>query len=56
MNETVNKENEYVGYEYKDVTVKCSMESVYVDGYANFGWIVPYLFYRRISGTKTGLL
>lgn len=40
MNETENKENGYVGYEYKDVTVKRSMESVYVDGYSNFGWII----------------
>lgn len=31
-------ENNFVGYEYKDVTTKREMESVYVDGYRNFGW------------------
>ncbi len=41
MSEMTNKEkNEYVGYEYKDVTVKRSMESVYADGYSNFGWTI----------------
>lgn len=27
-----------VGYEYKEITVPRKMESVYADGYANFGW------------------
>lgn len=27
-----------VGYEYKNITVARSMEPVYADGYANFGW------------------
>lgn len=40
MNEMKSKENGYVGYEYKDVTVKRNMESVYVDGYSNFGWSI----------------
>lgn len=31
-------ENNFVGYEYKDLTTKREMESVYVDGYSNFGW------------------
>ena len=31
-------EKKFVGYEYVDITVKQAMESVYVDGYANFGW------------------
>ena len=30
--------NNYVGYEYKEITVSRSMESVYADGYENFGW------------------
>ncbi|EMS73378.1 hypothetical protein [Ruminiclostridium cellobioparum] len=30
--------NNFVGYEYKDVTVKRNMETVYADGYTNFGW------------------
>ena len=34
----VKKDFRVVGYEYKNVTVPNSMESVYADGYANFGW------------------
>lgn len=30
----------FVGYEYKSVTVDSDMESMYVDGYQNFGWIL----------------
>lgn len=30
--------NEFIGYEYKEVTIPRSMDSVYTDGYANFGW------------------
>ena len=38
MSEITKNENNFVGYEYKDVTVKRNMESVYTDGYTNFGW------------------
>ncbi len=38
MNEAVMGDNTFVGYEYKDVTVKNDMVSVYADGYTNFGW------------------
>lgn len=31
-------ENIFVGYEYKDITTKQEMESLYADGYRNFGW------------------
>jgi len=34
------KNNNFVGYEYRDVTVPGDMESVYTDGYSNFGWIL----------------
>lgn len=37
MYEDARKHNA-VGYEYKEITVPRKMESVYVDGYANFGW------------------
>ncbi len=40
MNETVVGDNAFVGYEYKDITVKDDMVSVYADGYTNFGWIL----------------
>lgn len=38
MSEITRNESNFVGYEYKDLTVKRKMESVYVDGYNNFGW------------------
>jgi hypothetical protein len=38
MSEVTKNENNFVGYEYKDVTVKRSIEPVYADVYANFGW------------------
>ena len=28
----------FIGYEYRDITVERSMEAMYVDGYQNFGW------------------
>lgn len=38
MSEANKSENGFIGYEYKDIAVSRDMESVYVDGYANFGW------------------
>lgn len=32
--------NSFVGYEYKSITVDCDMESMYADGYQNFGWVL----------------
>lgn len=32
------KEKNFIGYEYYEVAVKQSMESVYADSYGNFGW------------------
>jgi len=49
MNET-NKSRDFVGYEYKDITVDRSMESVYADGYQNFGWKLD-----EKSGVVTGI-
>jgi hypothetical protein len=34
---TMNAEN-FIGYEYKDVTTSRELEGVYADGYPNFGW------------------
>lgn len=38
MSEIIKGENKFIGFEYKDVTVNQKMESVYADGYQNFGW------------------
>lgn len=40
MSEISKNKNNFIGYEYKDVTVKRNMESIYVDGYTNFGWVL----------------
>jgi len=45
-----NKSRDFVGYEYKDITVDRSMESVYADGYQNFGWKL-----EEKSGVVTGI-
>ena len=33
-----NPEHGFVGFEYLEISAKRSMESMYVDGYRNFGW------------------
>jgi len=38
MDEYKKDDKGFVGYEYREVTVSQSMESVYVDGYQHFGW------------------
>ena len=45
MSEITKNQNNFIGYEYKDITVKRSMESVYADCYSNFGW--------ELEGTST---
>ena len=37
MKDTPNTAS-FIGYEYKSLTVNRRMESVYADGYQNFGW------------------
>jgi len=49
MNETKHP-RDFVGYEYKDITVPRSMESVYADGYQHFGWKLD-----EKSGVVTGI-
>lgn len=38
MSEKNTAGNGFIGYEYKEITVGREMESLYADGYANFGW------------------
>jgi len=38
MNTITTKGKAIVGYEYKDVTVNRSLETLYTDSYENFGW------------------
>lgn len=39
MNEITKGGNDFVGYEYKEVTADSERASMYLDGYMNFGWI-----------------
>ncbi len=41
----------YVGYEYHHVTVRETMENMYVDGYMDFGWQLEHAV-KGISGKK----
>ena len=38
MSATMRNESNYVGYEYRDISVNGNMESLYVDSYECFGW------------------
>ncbi|SHI13572.1 hypothetical protein SAMN02745823_02706 [Sporobacter termitidis DSM 10068] len=38
MSEISKNEGNFVGYEYRDITVGRSLEPVYADGYQSFGW------------------
>jgi hypothetical protein len=38
MNEITRNSENFVGYEYKEITTTREMEGVYADGYPNFGW------------------
>jgi hypothetical protein len=38
MNDATFAGRNFVGYEYRDITTDHSMESLYADGYQNFGW------------------
>jgi len=39
MTESINAGN-FVGYEYRDITINRDLESLYADGYQSFGWIL----------------
>lgn len=38
MSEITMSGNGFIGYEYKDITVRRELEPLYVDNYGNFGW------------------
>jgi len=40
MNENIGAPKNFIGYEYKDITVSNELESLYMDAYQNFGWIL----------------
>ena len=40
MSEKTNNEHSFVGFEYKEITVRKTMQSIYSDSYKSFGWIL----------------
>jgi hypothetical protein len=34
----MGNEEQFIAYEYKSVTASCGLESIYLDGFRNFGW------------------
>jgi hypothetical protein len=38
MGENIRNNSDFVGYEYKEVTVNRDLASLYADSYPNFGW------------------
>ena len=38
MSESGKNENNFIAYEYKDVSIRRGMETLYADGYPSFGW------------------
>lgn len=51
----VSEEINFVGYEYKEVTVKKKFSSMYADSYENFGWKLESA-HEGISGKKEIIL
>lgn len=39
MSEATKSENSFIGFEYKDITVRKTMGAVYMDSYKSFGWV-----------------
>jgi hypothetical protein len=46
------RDNSYVGYDYKEVSVGREHLSMYIDGYANFGWILDENIAQRGTTVK----
>lgn len=54
MDETGKGQRNYIGYEYKEITVDSSMASLLLDGYENFGWEVNDSLQKNSMGGKAG--
>ena len=48
----MKEENKFVGYEYKKVSVRNEMESLWIDSYESFGWMLAYVLYVKIGQKK----
>ena len=56
MTEVTRSGKDFVGYEYKEVTVLRDMESLYADGYENFGWQLEDVASIPIVGTGSATM
>lgn len=54
MTDTLKKQKNYVGYEYKEITADDRMVSLLLDGYENFGWELNESLPENRSGRKAG--
>lgn len=55
MNEIKKNGNNYIGYEYTNVTVRQEMESLYADNYSCFGWELEKVTNPILSITGHGV-
>ena len=53
MSEITRSNENFVGYEYKEITASREMEGVYADGYPSFGWYLPYMLCKKITAKKS---
>jgi hypothetical protein len=53
MSEAVRNGKDFVGYGYKELTVPRDLESLYADGYENFGWKLESVTSIPIVGTAS---
>lgn len=54
MTDTVKKQKNYVGYEYKEITAEDGMIPLLLDGYENFGWEVNESLPDRKAEARRG--
>jgi hypothetical protein len=55
MNEITRNSENFVGYEYREVTSSREMEGVYADGYPSFGWVLDSVIPSPIGFSTVSL-
>lgn len=50
-----NNKKDFIGYEYKEITVKSEYLSLYIDCYESFGWRADKHLEPKVSGKTTTL-
>ena len=49
VNENNANNNPFIGYEYREITINRDLESMYADGYQNFGWALDTTSKPRVG-------